>query len=412
MRNRLSNVAGERVSEEFAKAWVKGKDPKRLVKLLDELGVGKAMFGQDFDPIPIEFTGTKDEIILANFVAFFLNGGSTKRMRPTNEMKRHLALTRGALSEDQVWQFATDQDRDKIPLVIKVLDAMYKSHPSKDFKDGSKKLKASLKLPLSPKELKISGQDLMRLGLKGREIGDAQRALMAAVHGGEVKNDKGELESYVSPPQEESLSLMNVFEAVTDEEYQIYCDMDGVLVNFEDGLVKFVNDFLLKFAENPGHFGPKTVKRAEKAFKELGGDVNIGKIPTMKFKDFDKKSGKKALRNLSYSLIKAADVEFWLGLDWLPDGKTLWSHIKQYNPMILSSPVGEARGKIEWCKKYLGISEDRIILEHDKHKYAEPNAILIDDTPRKVKPFDEAGGIAILHKSAQATIKELKKYGL
>jgi len=413
MSSKLSSIAPERIFEEFSKAWVKGKDPKKFVSLLDELGVGKSLFGPDFDPIPIDVVSSnKKEIVVSNFVAFFLNGGNTDKVRPTNELKRYLVISRGALSDSQVWQFATDADRDKILLVIKILDAMNKSHPSKDFKRASKKLKDSAKLPLSPKELQLSGQELMNIGLKGKEIGVAQRKLMIAVHSGQVKNNRDDLKSIIAPPKEESLLLMNVFEAVTDEEYTIYCDMDGVLVNFEDGLVEFVNGFFQEIGENPEKFGPKTLKRTEKAFKDLGGDLQKGKIPSMKFKDFEKTSGKKHLRSLSYSLVKTDDVGFWLNLEWLPDGQKLWSYIKKYNPIILSSPIGESKGKIAWCKKNLGISEDRVILTHQKHEYAEPNAILIDDMIKNTKPFDEAGGIIVLHKSADRTIRELKKYGL
>jgi tRNA nucleotidyltransferase/poly(A) polymerase len=407
LRSKLLTVAPERVLEEFSKAWKKAKvpDSDQFAFLLDDLGVGETLFGRDFNPIDVDLSaGSDEDKIMKGFTAFFVRGGDTKRIRPTNEMLRHLKIARGSISDKQVWQFADESDRDKIPLVADVMDSY-----SVQIK---RKLNKALKLPLSPKELAFSGQDFMAKGIHGRDIGEAQRQILAAIHAGKLKNDRDEIEQFIAPQKEEALSLIQVHEAVADEEYKIYCDMDGVLVNFQDGLVEFVNDFFDRIATNPEQFGPKTLKRTAKAFADLGGDLEKGKVPTMKFRHFEKAAGKKHLRNLSYSLVKTADVDFWLGLDWLPDGKQLWDYIKQYNPTILSSPIGEARGKIEWCKKNLGIPEDRIILSHQKYEYAEPDAILIDDMTKNTVPFDEAGGIIVLHKSAAKTIKELKKYGL
>lgn len=400
MKSKLTTVADERTLEEFSKAWIKGADPAHFIKLLDEFDIGKTLFGSDFDPVPIKFTGTDEEKVLAGFVSFFLNGGNIKKIRATNEMKRHLQLARGALSDAQVWQFANHLDRDKIPLVSKVLLDIDK--------EAAKKMEDSLNLPLSGQELKVSGQDLMRMGFKGRDIGNAQRSLLAAIHSGKMKNDRQDIEKQLGKPQREGLSLMEVTSEVMD--YQIYCDMDGVLVNFQKGLPEYVNDFLGR--ADPRRMSPKTLKNVNKAVQELSGDFESGEIPDMTFKDFEKSAGKKKLRNLSYALIKKADVDFWLNLEWMPDGKQLWAYIKKYNPTILSSPVGEARGKIEWCKRNLGIPENRIILSHDKHEYARYNTILIDDMEKNTVPFGEKGGIPILHKSAASTIQMLKSMGL
>ena len=192
--------------------------------------------------------------------------------------------------------------------------------------------------------------------------------------------------------------------------YQIYCDLDGVLVNFKKGLPEFVNNFLQ--GADPRRLSPKTLKAAIKAVQDLGGDFESGEIPEMSFADFDKAAGKTKLRNLSYSLIQSADVDFWLNLEWMPDGKQLWSYIKKHNPMILSAPVGKAIGKVEWCKKNLGIPENRIILTHDKYEYAKHNTVLIDDMKKNTEPFEQKGGTSILHTSAASTIQALKGLGL
>ena len=54
-----------------------------------------------------------------------------------------------------------------------------------------------------------------------------------------------------------------------------------------------------------------------------------------------------------------------------------------------------------------------MILTGDKHKFAinkatgAPN-VLIDDMEKYIKPWSDAGGIAIHHVSADASIRELK----
>ena len=113
---------------------------------------------------------------------------------------------------------------------------------------------------------------------------------------------------------------------------------------------------------------------------------------------------------------------FWGNADWLKDGKTLWNFIKPYNPTLLtsvgnslSSKLGRGgkKGKERWVKRELGIKQlDRIIVVSSsggKDKYANKNAILIDDSDKNIDAWKKAGGIGILHKTAVSTIFQLRK---
>ena len=54
------------------------------------------------------------------------------------------------------------------------------------------------------------------------------------------------------------------------------------------------------------------------------------------------------------------------------------------------------------------------MLRAEKQKYAKKNGvpnILIDDWKKNIVEWEAAGGIGILHKSASATIAQLKKLG-
>jgi len=120
----------------------------------------------------------------------------------------------------------------------------------------------------------------------------------------------------------------------------------------------------------------------------------------------------KKLRDFSFKLMSEKDMEFWPTLVWKQDGKTLWEFIKNLNPIILSSPVGESKGKVEWCKRHLGIDESQVILDKDKSQYSNYQnkvGILIDDMNKNVAPFIQKGGVGILHKSANDTIAKLKQ---
>ena len=109
--------------------------------------------------------------------------------------------------------------------------------------------------------------------------------------------------------------------------------------------------------------------------------------------------------------------DFWYNLDWLPDGMQLWKHIKSHKPHILTgiphSDKNATPGKEYWIKKNLGIQNKKrvhIVLSKDKQNYADENSILIDDSERNIKQWIRAGGIGILHFTTEKTIKKLNDY--
>jgi hypothetical protein len=186
--------------------------------------------------------------------------------------------------------------------------------------------------------------------------------------------------------------------------YNIFCDMDGVLVDFEKGVIEKMNSELSK--ENP-----KEPKLAAKVIAELGRNYvtvdDIGKYSPGK---------SKASVSYMYALVHD-DEEFWANLPWNKGGKQLWARIRHLNPTILTSPMDKRGkkdslvGKKRWVERNLGIPADRIIFAHSKWDYAldedgQPN-VLIDDFNTKVDPWNERGGVGILHTSANNTIKIL-----
>jgi hypothetical protein len=106
-------------------------------------------------------------------------------------------------------------------------------------------------------------------------------------------------------------------------------------------------------------------------------------------------------------------------MDPMPDAFVLWDHIKKYGPIILSA-TGHVHTapteKREWVKRHLGITAAATAIlvssAADKARYATPGSILIDDRAKAIDPWIAAGGIGILHTSAEDTIAKLKEMGL
>ena len=105
-------------------------------------------------------------------------------------------------------------------------------------------------------------------------------------------------------------------------------------------------------------------------------------------------------------------------LDKMPDADQLWNYIVKYDPTILTAtgyPEEKAKAeKIRWVYDNLHGFDGILttISGADKHKYAAPNHILIDDRDKAILPWRNAGGIGILHTSAADTISQLQKLEL
>jgi FMN phosphatase YigB (HAD superfamily) len=153
-------------------------------------------------------------------------------------------------------------------------------------------------------------------------------------------------------------------------EYKIFCDMDGVLVDFDKG------------------------------YKELTGKDISGQF----YSDTD-----------FWDPINVAGKSFWVNLLWMNDGKRLWDYIKKHKPKLLSAPSrqDDSRvGKHEWVERELpGVP---LLLRSAKHKkdFATPNSILIDDRLDNIQGWRDAGGIGIHHVNTKHTIDQLKVLGL
>ena len=169
------------------------------------------------------------------------------------------------------------------------------------------------------------------------------------------------------------ISKRAIFTKSNELKPKIYCDMDGVLVDFNK------------------RFGELSAWGPEKFIEKNGLD------------EF-------------WELIDGRGVGFWVGMEWMEDGKQLWNALKEnFEVELLSSPSraeNSRLGKRLWVRNHkLGVKLN-LAYSKNKKKYAAPNHILIDDRKDNIEDWENAGGVGILHTSTENTIKCLKKKGI
>jgi hypothetical protein len=149
---------------------------------------------------------------------------------------------------------------------------------------------------------------------------------------------------------------------------QLFCDADGVLVDFDTGYEKA--------------FGVRPDKAAD--------NVNWAKIARTK--------------------------DFYKNLPIMADAMELWQFIKPLRPIILtgipSSVPEAAQNKREMIAHHFG-ADVQVVTCLSKEKYLHQKAgcrnVLIDDWPKYQHLWVQAGGIWITHTSAKQTIADLRQ---
>lgn len=184
--------------------------------------------------------------------------------------------------------------------------------------------------------------------------------------GSDIENEANSLAGVIMRDYGKMNSM--IYESVIKEDnrdYEIYCDMDGVLCDFD------------------GQF-----------------DHYFGMSP----EEYISENGQKAFDNA----ITEAGEEFWETMLWAPGGQQLWNKIGKYEVTILSSPgeyEGAKEGKKKWIRKNLSPAPKNIIFNRqsgEKHKELMgkskseiAKSVLIDDYSKNLIPWKYMGGKAV-----------------
>lgn len=133
----------------------------------------------------------------------------------------------------------------------------------------------------------------------------------------------------------------------------VFCDLDGVLADFEQGVIN--------------------------RFKKRPDQLQSG---------------------LMWGVINKSNT-FFETLPWMPRGRELWEQIKQYDPIILTGiprSSTAAEQKRRWCAKELGPDIHVITCStKDKPEFCVINSVLIDDRPDNLNNWNAKGGKFILY---------------
>eukprot|EP00930_Biecheleria_cincta_P103441 TRINITY_DN95403_c0_g1_i1.p1 TRINITY_DN95403_c0_g1~~TRINITY_DN95403_c0_g1_i1.p1 ORF type:complete len:339 (-),score=42.54 TRINITY_DN95403_c0_g1_i1:56-988(-) len=151
--------------------------------------------------------------------------------------------------------------------------------------------------------------------------------------------------------------------------WQVYCDLDGVLADFDRGVVE-----------------------------------RTGNMP----KEFARR------RRMWRLLAPPRTEEFFARLHWMQGGVDLWRYLEPLCPAILTgSPSGTwaAPQKRRWCEKRLRVPADRVLVvdASDKELFSHPGAVLVDDRSEYRQGWEARGGIFIHYKDAMGSIEEVRR---
>jgi len=161
------------------------------------------------------------------------------------------------------------------------------------------------------------------------------------------------------------------------DKYQLFIDLDGVLVDFDAGVKRTIG-------REPAELHPRTMWP-----------------------------------------ILAKTPGFYDSLGWMKDGRDLWNTLSPFDPVILTGlPLGRwaEPQKRSWCARELGghipvvtgMSRDkaRLAVEWlEDNDRTDKTPVLVDDRLRLREDWEAAGGVFILHLTAGDTLRELKDLG-
>jgi hypothetical protein len=206
-------------------------------------------------------------------------------------------------------------------------------------------------------------------------------------------------------------SILQMFKESKITGPRVFLDMDGVLVNWNKG---YIQTLLVKEPDLIAATGYDITKDTPHQYEDklLQYYLNKGENP---------KKAKSKAKGRFWKPIHG-DYEWWVNLEWMPDGKDLFNYclnlrqtgkIRELN--ILSSPSSDnvcEQGKRAWLDKH-GVTKDfdRIIIFKDKYKFCEgPLDILVDDTPKKTTEWANiSNGSPVFHTSTANSIAQLEK---
>ena len=194
--SRINEIPPERILGEFDKIVQKG-DPIKGITAMVVSGIFKAVFGVDFYKVNIP----RNKLIMISNMGEFIFALTYKNIdQPAEFFRTNLKGDLDSYKLIKALELSYTAIDSNPTAMRMIAHNMFLTSPqslsSKLIDDkvvGTCNDLLSGKYPKTVNELAVNGGDLMNLGLKGKEIGDAQKSLLAKIYADKLQNNKEEI---------------------------------------------------------------------------------------------------------------------------------------------------------------------------------------------------------------------------
>jgi len=134
-------------------------------------------------------------------------------------------------------------------------------------------------------------------------------------------------------------------------------------------------------------------------------DAGVLKLLKMPARDFEKRYSKGAFWG---RLAKAPD--FYARLPLMSDARELFEGVEHLHPTILTGlPMGKwaAPQKLAWCEEHFPGVPVITCMARDKHRFMDPGDVLVDDRETHRAAYEAHGVVFIHHRNALDSLKQL-----
>ena len=200
----IKEISKERILIEFDKIVKKGK-PEIGIKILDETGLFKNIFGFEFKGDYGDFRNVKS---MADFIFLCFSNQSSKASEfYKKNLKGEIDTTKELEALEMTPLISGDPGSDRA-IVMKMLSKSPNVQNSGVLTPYTKGLISEMisgAYPKSLSDLAIDGNDLMSMGFKGKEIGEKLSEIIINIFKDKLKNNKEDIMKFLEKGSEEEI---------------------------------------------------------------------------------------------------------------------------------------------------------------------------------------------------------------